>query len=148
PDGTEVGTKHGAKVDKPAPPDRCPSKAPAGYSCILIPSTSPTHMPGTDILCTTDLTPVSDTALRYAVLVAQRTESRITQLHVLPRNERTPETRTAVEAAMAEQRMRCGAQELATPLLVEDDVLKGVAQETTRGHRLLISGTHGPRGLR
>jgi hypothetical protein len=105
-------------------------------------------MPGTDILCTTDLTPVSDTALRYAVLVAQRTESRITQLHVLPRNERTPETRTAVEAAMAEQRMRCGAQELATPLLVEDDVLKGVAQETTRGHRLLISGTHGPRGLR
>lgn len=49
---------------------------------------------------------------------------------------------------MAEQRARCCIQGIAAPLLVEGDVIKGIAQETTRGHRLLVSGTHGPRGLR
>jgi len=100
------------------------------------------------ILCTTDLTPVSDTALRFAALVARRTDGHIAQLHVLPKSERSPEARAAIDASMAEQRVRCGVQDIATPLLVEGDVIKGIAEETARGHRLLVSGTHGPRGLR
>lgn len=100
------------------------------------------------ILCTTDLSPVSDTALRFAALVARRTEGGITQLHVLPKGERSPEARATVDAAMSEQRARCGVQDIASPLLTEDDVIKGIAQETTRHHGLLVSGTHGPRGLR
>lgn len=105
-------------------------------------------MPQQDILCATDLTPVSDTALRYAARLARRTESGITQLHVLGKDSRAPEARSAMDAGMAEQRTRCEVQDLAKPLLFDGEVIKGIAQETGRGHSLLVAGTHGPHGLR
>jgi nucleotide-binding universal stress UspA family protein len=109
---------------------------------------NPPSMPVQDILCATDLTPVSDAALRHAVLLAGRTGARISQLHVLGRSEQSPEARAAVVARMAEQVARCQAGHLVTPMLLEGDFMKQIAEETARDHALLVLGTHGPHGLR
>src|SRR5688572_20469235 len=60
------------------------------------PCVNPLFMPAQDILCATDLTPVSDAALRHAMHLARRTGARISLLHVLVRSERTPEARADV----------------------------------------------------
>lgn len=105
-------------------------------------------MPALDLLCATDLTPVSDAAMRHAVLLAGRTGAGISQLHVLGKAELSPEARATVVQRMAEQVQRCGAADVATPLLLEGDFMKRIAEESARGHALLVLGTHGPHGLR
>lgn len=100
------------------------------------------------ILCITDLTPASDTALHHAALVARRLDWRITHLHVLPRNERGADTRTALHAAMLEQLDRCNARDIGHPRLVEDEVIPGIQAATAQHSGLLVAGTHGPQGLR
>lgn len=101
-----------------------------------------------NILCATDFTAASDTALRFAAVLARRLEGRITLLHMLPKGERVQAARTVLDKAMAEQRARCASEDIAEPLFIEGDVVQGIAQESVRRHGLLISGTHGPRGLR
>lgn len=101
-----------------------------------------------EILCTTDLTPASDVALHYAVLIGKGLDTRVTHLHILPKKERTAEARSAVEAAMQQQRDRCGAQGITDPLLVEGEVIHGIGEETAKRTGFLVAGTHGPVGLR
>lgn len=101
-----------------------------------------------DILCATDLTPVSDAAVRAARAIASRFATSVTLLHVLDRNERTAEGRERTTAAMNAQIAQAGSGARITPKLVEGDFMKDIATESGEGHALLVLGTHGARGLR
>ncbi|MBL7955461.1 MAG: universal stress protein [Flavobacteriales bacterium] len=101
-----------------------------------------------DILCATDLTPVSDAALRAAQAIAARFSTGVTLLHVLDRNERSAEGREKVSQAMNAQVANGGASARITPKLLEGDFMKAIATESGEGHALLTLGTHGARGLR
>lgn len=100
-----------------------------------------------DILCTTDLTPASDTALRQALALADRLGSRVSLLHVLSKAERTPERKEQVEAAMSHQIAAADGNGVRI-LLTEGDFMEGIAKETEGGHAMVVMGTHGPHGLR
>lgn len=101
-----------------------------------------------EILCATDLTPASDVALRYAVLIGKGLGAPVTHLHILPKKERSEEARSAVEAAMRQQRDRCGAGGIEGSRLVEGEVIQGIGEETAKYSGFLVAGTHGPKGLR
>ena len=102
-----------------------------------------------DLLCTTDLTPTSDTALLHALALADRLGGKVSLLHVLGRNERTEERKTAVRAAMAQQVTKAMADGGRVELLLPDgDFMEQIAEESARGRHLLVMGTHGPKGLR
>ncbi|MGV3637431.1 MAG: universal stress protein [Flavobacteriales bacterium] len=101
-----------------------------------------------DILCATDLTPVSDAALRAAHAIATRFSTGVTLLHVLERKERSAQGRDEVAAAMSAQIARNAQAGRIVPKLLEGDFMKGITTESGEGHALLVLGTHGPRGLR
>ncbi len=101
-----------------------------------------------DILCATDLTLVSDEALRAANAMATRFSTKVTLLHALDRKEQSPEARTQVVARMNEQIAHAGATARITPSLQDGDFMKVIANESAAGHALLVLGTHGPRCLR
>lgn len=101
-----------------------------------------------DILCATDLTPVSDEAVRVARTVAEKLNTKVTLMHVLNKAERSSEGKDQVQAAMNAQATRAGAEQVVLTKLIEGDLMKTLAEESGHGHSLLVLGTHGPRGLR
>ncbi|MBX2974196.1 MAG: universal stress protein [Flavobacteriales bacterium] len=100
-----------------------------------------------DILCATDLSPVSDEAVRTANAVASQLSTRVTLLHVLDKGHSEAGREQAL-ASMQAQLARAGGGERATPKLLDGDFMKAIAEESGMGHSLLVLGTHGARGLR
>lgn len=100
-----------------------------------------------DILCTTDLTPASDAALKQSLSLADRMGARVTLLHVLGKAERSDESRARAQATMEGQIENSGGTGVRL-LLPEGDFMDTIVQESGNGHSLLVMGTHGPHGLR
>ncbi len=99
-----------------------------------------------DILCTTDLTPASDTALFHALRFADRAGTNVTLLHVL---DKGGEKARAEASVQLEQRIeQTGGQGRVKPLVLEGNFMDRIAEESARDHMLAVMGTHGPRGLR
>jgi nucleotide-binding universal stress UspA family protein len=99
-----------------------------------------------DILCTTDLTPASDAALRTAVSIARRAGSAVTLLHVLP--ERAgPAEEARVTALMDHTIAAQKAAGLCRVLILHGPFMERIAEESAN-HDLVVMGTHGPRGIR
>lgn len=110
---------------------------------------NPPLMAPLEILCASDLTPASDVALHYAVMLAGKLGAPVTHLHILGKDDRGPGARAALETVMAERRKRFNDGEVAgTSLLLEGDVIKGIAEETAKRKGFLVAGTHGAKGLR
>lgn len=110
-------------------------------SCPLIPD--PMH----NLLCTHDLTSVSDAALSYALPLADRAGARVKMLHVLRAG--------SLEAEHAELRSRIqkavdkvGGSEVVSIKLVEGHFMQAISDESSKGYKLAVVGTHGSRGLR
>lgn len=101
-----------------------------------------------DLLCTTDLTPASRTALVHALALADRLGARVSLLHVLGKAERSDERKKQVMDAMEQQVAHAGGNEHVRRLLVEGDFMEGIVTESANGHGLVVMGTHGPHGLR
>jgi nucleotide-binding universal stress UspA family protein len=101
-----------------------------------------------DILCATDLTPASDTAVKAAMLLADRVNMNVTLLHVLNKDERTAEGKQKVDLAMRGQIDKAEGTGTMTPKVLEGDFMKVIAEESENGHSMLVLGTHGARGLR
>jgi len=100
-----------------------------------------------DILCTTDLTPASDAALLHALAMGDRLGARVSLLHVLGKAERDPANKERVTQAIKNKLEEAGGAQ-ARILLPDGDFIEEIAAESARGHRLVIMGTHGPKGLR
>lgn len=96
-----------------------------------------------DLLCTTDLTPASNAALRQALALADRMGARVTLLHVLGKTEQ----RAQVQAAMEHQVESVGGTGVRIVLL-EGDFKDVIVEQSGKDHGLLVMGTHGPHGLR
>lgn len=96
-----------------------------------------------DLLCTTDLTPASDAALRQALALADRMGARVTLLHVLGKAEQ----RTQAQAAMEHQIENVGGTGVRI-MLLEGDFKDVIVEQSGKDHGLLVMGTHGPHGLR
>lgn len=100
-----------------------------------------------DLLCTTDLTPASVTAMRHALALGDRLGARLSLLHVLGRNERDEAAKARVTQAIQAELDQAGASQ-ARVLLPDGDFKEEIIAESGRGHLLLVMGTHGPHGLR
>jgi nucleotide-binding universal stress UspA family protein len=104
-------------------------------------------MPADSLLCTHDLTPVSDAALAYALPLADRLGVHVTVLHVIkpgiPQHE-VDAIRSTLQARIDE----LGGRENVRLLVHEGSFLKRIADESSNGHSLAVIGTHGPRGLK
>lgn len=101
-----------------------------------------------DILCATDLTQVSNTALNYAMGLAEHAGTQVSLLHVLGRGERDGHSREQIAARMDDQVANAGGVDRVRVLLIEGDLAAVVEQESARGHSYMVVGTHGPHGLR
>lgn len=101
-----------------------------------------------DLLCTTDLTPASETALVHALAIGDRLGARVTLLHVLAKAERDDERRRLVRETMERQIEKAGGNDRVRILLTEGDFMDDIATESASGHGLMVVGTHGPHGLR
>ncbi|MBK7945973.1 MAG: universal stress protein [Flavobacteriales bacterium] len=101
----------------------------------------------TDLLCTTDLTPASDTAVRHAQALCDRLGSRLTVLHALGRHQRDDAEKESVRSAIERQLTEAGNAG-ARVLLPEGDFMNEIIEESKRGHQFVVMGTHGPKGLR
>jgi nucleotide-binding universal stress UspA family protein len=99
-----------------------------------------------DILCTTDFTAASDTAMFHALRIADRAGSHVTLLHVVDKGGE--KAKEEALARMAEQINGAGAQGRVTPLVLEGHFMERIAEESARDHQMVVLGTHGPRGLR
>jgi len=100
-----------------------------------------------DILCTHDLTPVSDTALAYAVRLAERMDSRVTLLHVI-RSGLSTEERQTLTSTLERAIAQAEGQERVRVVLNEGRFMQRITEESAKEHALAILGTHGPHGLR
>lgn len=100
-----------------------------------------------NLLCTHDLTSVSDAALSFALPLADRAGAKVEMLHVLrpgsPEAEHT-ELRKRIQSAVE----KVGGSEVVNIKLVEGHFMKVIADESAKGYELAVVGTHGPRGLR
>jgi len=100
-----------------------------------------------DILCPTDLSETSLHGLRYADHLASRFASSISLLHVMGKKELTEEGRSNAKDRMEQQR----SQITKSPTVVhfrEGDFISEIADESRKGHSLMVCTTHGLRGLR
>ncbi len=101
-----------------------------------------------DILCPTDFTAAAARAQHYATVLASKTGSSVTLLHVLDKHQ--------IESgalAQASSRMGSAADQLAHAVKVneifrEGDPLKQIIAEAQKDHSMMVVGTHGPKGLR
>lgn len=100
-----------------------------------------------DLLCTHDLSDVSNAALRYALPLADRTGARVTVLHVVPPG--TPEsTHDALRTKLAQAVDSAGGSDTVTVKLLEGRYMKVIPDESHNNYSLAVVGTHGPHGLR
>ena len=97
-----------------------------------------------NILCATDLSPVSDQAMKAAHAIASHLSTRVTLLHVLDRKEQDAE----VLARMQRQVEQADAAANTELKLLDGDPMKRIAENSGQGHSLLVLGTHGAHGLR
>lgn len=97
-----------------------------------------------DILCPTDLTPASGTALHYAAALGAQLNASITLLHVVDKEPRSAEVlHQAAELVGSESGGR-----MVREVLRSGDPLDQIARESAHGHSFMVCATHGPRGLR
>lgn len=99
-----------------------------------------------DILCTSDLTPTSVTALRFALREADHFSSSVTLLHVISKGGEAE--RSDATKKLAQQIKGADGTERVNVRLVEGKFMERIAEESTQGHGLTVVGTHGPKGLR
>lgn len=105
------------------------------------------HSAMPEILCTTDLTKASETAVLHALAHGDRLGARVSLLHVLGRGERDADAREKAKMAI-EGNLDLAGGAKARILLPEGDFMEEIAAESARGYQLLVMGTHGPHGLR
>lgn len=99
-----------------------------------------------DILCPTDFTPASETALHYAAALSNKMNASITLLHVVAKEDRNA---AALEKAADLMVAQTGNMERrVNEVLREGDPLKQISVESGQGHALMVVATHGLRGLR
>lgn len=100
-----------------------------------------------DLLCTHDLSSVSDAALIYALPLADRIGARVKMLHVVrpgsPESEHI-EVRKKIQRSVD----KVGGSEVVSINLVEGHFMKAIADESAKDYSMAVVGTHGPRGLR
>jgi len=99
-----------------------------------------------DILCPTDFSPASETALHYAAAISNKLGASITLLHVAQDKEAAGVALHKTSTLMGDQAV--GAGRRVNEVLVSGDPLKQIAVESGQGHALMVVATHGPRGLR
>ncbi len=100
-----------------------------------------------NLLCTHDLTDVSNAALRFAMPLADRAGMSMTVLHVVPPG--TPEKEhSALRSRLERVVDEAGGSESVKVKLVEGRYLDVIADESGNGYELAVIGTHGPHGLR
>jgi nucleotide-binding universal stress UspA family protein len=96
-----------------------------------------------DILCPTDLTPASGTALHYAAAMGAKLNASITLLHVVDKEPRTVEVLHQAAALVGTESGRQVRE-----VMRAGDPLKQIAEESAHGHAYMVCATHGPKGLR
>jgi nucleotide-binding universal stress UspA family protein len=96
-----------------------------------------------DILCATDLSPASKTAVSYAMDLSRRASSSLKLLHVIGDEKE----RASALQAMRSQAEAAGSADVGQ-LVALGEPLEQIAQECARGHWLMVLATHGLRGLR
>ncbi|MDX9750586.1 MAG: universal stress protein [Flavobacteriales bacterium] len=100
------------------------------------------------ILCPTDLSAASETALRWATAIAARTGTGITALHALDGDGGPGAARDEVKAKLAAAAQAIVGEvpmEVALPAGEPQAVIVDAARQD---HGLMVAGTHGPKGLR
>jgi len=100
-----------------------------------------------DILCTHDLTAVSDAALAYALPLADRAGLSVTVLHVVDAGTAESE-HAALRDRLRRSVERIGGSEQVAIKVVEGRYIQAIADESSKEHSLAVVGTHGPKGLR
>lgn len=107
----------------------------------------PNTLPMSDLLCTHDLTDVSNAALRFALPLADRTGSKVTVLHVLPPG--TPEsTHATLRAKLKKVVEDAGGSDTVGVKLLEGRYMNVIPDESGKNYGMAVVGTHGPHGLR
>lgn len=101
-----------------------------------------------DILCPTDFTGAADSALARATHIALRSKASITLMHVMHKNELSKGGLPEASARMEEAARKAMADVKVTEVFREGDPLKQIVAEASKGHALMIAGTHGVHGLR
>ena len=101
-----------------------------------------------DILCATDLTPAADIALHFALQIADRSSSQVTLLHVVEEGDANGPDGLNHLGRLDDQVQRMNGTERVRKLLLEGHFMTRIAEESERGHALVVMGTHGPRGIR
>lgn len=99
------------------------------------------------LLCTHDLTPASDVALRYANKLAERMDASVDVLHVIPARS-DEQGRMAAEARIVAAIHAAEAEGRATALVLEGRPLDTIAEASRNGYLLAVIATHGPKGIR
>ncbi|MCW5897857.1 MAG: universal stress protein [Flavobacteriales bacterium] len=100
-----------------------------------------------DILCATDLSPASDTALYHALLIAGRAGKHVDLLHVLDKHA-SEESEARAREHMAHRIAEAGGSEVARVVIMRGDPLTAITEAASHAHGLVVLCTHGPRGLR
>lgn len=100
-----------------------------------------------NILCPTDLSPVTQKAVPRAEDLAARLKGSLTLLHVLTRKEAHADEGADARLAMEELRNRVTS----VPVQVKyksGDFIRGIADESREDHVMMVCATHGARGIR
>ena len=97
-----------------------------------------------DILCPTDFSPASETALHYAAALSNKLNASVTLLHVVAKEDRNEAALQKAAELMGTHSSDRGMKEV----LRQGDPLKQIAEESGQGHALMVVATHGLRGLR
>lgn len=100
-----------------------------------------------EILCTTDLTKASETAVLHALAIGDRLGARVSLLHVVGKGGGEAEAKEKAKAAI-ERAMEVAGGAQPRILLPSGDFMEEIVAESARGYALLVVGTHGPHGLR
>jgi nucleotide-binding universal stress UspA family protein len=101
-----------------------------------------------DILCPTDFTSAAASAQRYATAIAASSGASITLLHVLDKHHHQSEALANASAQMGTAADKLLRTVKVNEVFREGDPLKQIIAESSKGHALMIVGTHGPKGLR
>lgn len=100
-----------------------------------------------DILCPTDLSETASKGVHYADLIAGQLGSSVSLLHVIGKKEVTDEGRVKAKERMEQQRSTI-TKSPSVAHFREGDFISQIAEESRKGHGLMVCATHGLRGLR